>query len=44
MAFKTPEKFRVYMEGMPAGDATNGFFVCKLRHGGLECLIKNWKT
>lgn len=33
MAFKTPEKFRVYMEGMPAGDTTNGFFVCKLRHG-----------
>jgi len=36
MAFKTPEKFRVYMEGMPAGDATNGFFVCKLRPHDVE--------
>ena len=32
MTFKTPEKFRVYVSGLAAGNDTNGVFFCKLRH------------
>jgi hypothetical protein len=32
MAFHPPEKFRVYVSGLAAGDATNGCFFVKLRH------------
>lgn len=33
MAFHLPEKFRVRLRGYPAGDAGNGAFICKGRHG-----------
>jgi hypothetical protein len=35
MAFHVPEKFRVYLKGLPSPDdyGNNGLFICKLKHG-----------